>query len=113
MKRLIGKIAVFGAVISFILWAMLIFTGGVFSSSGFGFSGFAMFVFFSFFACIITAVFCLTGDLIKFIGKMFANGFNDGKKPTFGNASAQFCTKCGKPIHASAAFCPNCGEKLR
>ena len=111
MKRKIGKIALVIAAISLILWFIIVVTGSGFNSDGPGLNGFAILVFFSWMVSIFTAIFCLAGDVIRFIGKMFASGYNSVNNPPVSN-NTKFCSKCGKQIDASSAFCPNCGEKL-
>lgn len=110
-KRIIGIIAVIFVVISFISWMLLIFTGAAFNKSG-GFSILVPIVFISFFISIITSVVCLSGDVIKYVGKMFSSGYNSTNDPS-ANCSTKFCTKCGKQLEVTATFCSACGQKQK
>jgi len=111
MKRTIGKIALVVAAISLFLWSIIVVTGSGFNPNGPGLNGFAILVFASWAVSIFTAIFCLAGDIIKFIGKMFASGYNSANYPPTPQ-NVKYCAKCGKQIDASSTFCPNCGEKL-
>ena len=50
---------------------------------------------------------CLIGDVIRFIGKCFSQGFNG----TQSRGNGRFCTNCGKAIDANAKFCSHYGSK--
>ncbi len=108
-KRTIGIIALVFLAISFISWMLLIFTGGAFSEHG-GFSVLVPIVFISFFVSGITAVVCLAGDVIMFVGKMFSTGYNNTNNSPVNN-NVKFCPKCGKQLEATATFCSVCGQK--
>ena len=58
------------------------------------------------FGCIVAFV-CLIGDVIRFIGKCFSQGFNG----TQNQGNGRFCTNCSKPIDNNAKFCSHCGSK--
>ena len=108
MKKKIGIAAAIICGASFILWAILIFTGAVFS--GHRISPIAIFTFLTFFISGATAVICLAESLIKFAGKTFSAGFNGIH--TYNSEEKAFCPNCGKQINKSSNFCPNCGSKV-
>ena len=101
MKRTIGIIAAVGAVIDLFIYMLLLVTGNAFTIPGL-----TAFVFVMWFILLGTAVFCLLGDFIKFIGKQFSAGFNSSVP-----SASVFCSSCGKAMDASMAFCPHCGAK--
>lgn len=108
MKRKIGKLALVGVAISLFLWMIIVFTGVGLDSD---FPVFPMVVFASWGISFFTAIFCFAGDVISFIGKMFASGYNSVNNLTVPN-NTKFCPSCGKQINSSSAFCSNCGKKL-
>lgn len=112
MKRKIGILALVIAAISFLAWCIIIVTGSAFKPHGSGFSEVTILVFLAWAVSAPTTIFCLAGDVIRFIGKSFASGYNSANAPTHTPQHAKFCQKCGKQIDKSASFCPHCGEKL-
>lgn len=68
------------------------------------------------FSSMITAIICLIGDVIRFIGKCFSQGFSAGNSQGFraGNSQecSQVCPLCGKAISSKARFCSECGCEL-
>ena len=58
--------------------------------------------------CGITAIICLFGDFIRYIGKMFALGWNDAA----GESNPHYCSQCGKSLEEDASFCSGCGTKI-
>ena len=56
----------------------------------------------------ITAAACLIGDVIRFIGKCFSQGFNTGNS----QERKRVCPLCGKAISGNARFCSECGCEL-
>lgn len=105
-KKKIGTIAAIICGASFILWAILIFTGACFS--GHKISPIAIFTFLTFFISGATAAICLAESLIKFAGKSFSAGFNG---TSVNNGERAFCPNCGKQITKGNRFCPHCGGK--
>ena len=103
LRRMVGFTALAAAGISFILWMWIVVSGSGFSQTGMGLNGFAVGVLFSWMVSIITAVVCLIGDVIRFIGKTFGEGF--------GKAATVPCLSCGKAMAVSAVFCPHCGTR--
>lgn len=61
-----------------------------------------------YFLCMITAIVCLIGDAIRFIGKCFSQGFSAGNP----QECNQVCPLCGKAISGNARFCGECGCEL-
>ena len=57
-------------------------------------------------ASMITAIICLIGDAIRFVGRMFAAGFRGEEKHY-----SRYCPQCGKSLEQNAHFCPGCGTK--
>lgn len=58
--------------------------------------------------CGVVAIICLFGDFIRYIGKMFALGWNDAAKKSY----SRYCPHCGKGLEQDACFCPSCGTEL-
>lgn len=108
MKRKIGIAAVVVGVVDLFVWIILLVSGNTFA--GHGMSPLAVFVFVLWFVCIVVAIPCLLGDVVRFIGKSFAAGYNESIRPD--PSKTAYCTNCGKPVDASVAFCPHCGTKL-
>ena len=61
-----------------------------------------------FWGCGITAIICLFGYFIRYIGKMFALGWNDATE----KHSPRYCPHCGRGLEQDACFCPGCGSKI-
>ena len=101
MKKTIGIIAAVGAIIDIFIFMILIVTDNAFANQGF-----TGFIFVMWFVLLGTAIFCLLGDFIKFIGKQFSAGYNSTAPGT-----SVFCSNCGKSMDAGMAFCPHCGAK--
>ena len=99
MKRKIGFIALTFGIIAFIFY-MFSLTRMNFSSS------ISLLLIYA--ACMITAIICLIGDVIRFIGKCFSQGFSAGNS----QECSQVCPLCGKAISGNARFCGECGCEL-
>ena len=56
----------------------------------------------------ITAIVCLIGDVIRFIGKCFFQGFSAGNS----QERKRVCPLCGNAISGNARFCSECGCEL-
>ena len=100
MKRKIGFTALAVAVLAFLSFVTSSVRHGDYGTMVF----FALF----YFAAIITAIVCLAGDVIRFIGKCFSQGFSAGNPQECG----QVCPLCGKAISGNARFCSECGCEL-
>lgn len=87
--------------------AALAFLLAIFSTRSFGFEAFTFFVLL-YAAALITAIVCLIGDVIRFIGKCFSQGFSAGNP----QECSQVCPLCGKAISGNARFCGECGCEL-
>ena len=61
-----------------------------------------------YFFSMVTAIVCLIGDVIRFIGKCFSQGFSAGNS----QECSRICPLCGKAISGSARFCGECGCEL-
>lgn len=99
MKRKIGFIALTVAALTFML---CVITMQRFDFSSFVFLGLV------YGAALITAIVCLAGDVIRFIGKCFSQGANEGR----GQECSRVCPLCGKPLSSNARFCSDCGCEL-
>lgn len=99
MKRKVGFTALIFAGI-FILLAFLAIYARAFNVFGI--------VAVMYWGCCITAIICLFGDFIRFIGKMFSKGYSEGTKKSY----SHYCPHCGKGLEQDACFCPGCGTKL-
>lgn len=99
MKRKIGFTALAVAALAFLL--------AIFSMRSFGFEAFTFLVLL-YAASMITAIVCLIGDVIRFIGKCFSQGFSAGNSQERKRA----CPLCGKAISGNARFCSECGCEL-
>lgn len=60
-------------------------------------------------ACMITGIICLFGDFIRFIGRMFSKGYNEGAQ----KSHSRYCPYCGRGLEEDACFCPGCGTNLK
>lgn len=98
MKRKVGFTALIFAGI-FILLAFLAMYARAFTVFGV--------VAVMYWSCCITAIICLFGDFIRFIGKMFSKGYHDGVTKN----DSRYCPQCGKGLEQDAHFCPGCGAK--
>lgn len=98
MKRKVGITALIFAGVFFLL--------AIFAMYAFEFTVFG-FVAVMYWGCCITAIICLFGDFIRFIGKMFSKGYNEGTKKSY----SHYCHQCGKGLEQDAHFCPGCGAK--
>ena len=58
--------------------------------------------------CLATAFVCLIGDVIRFVGKCFSQGFSAGTV----QKESHFCPFCGKTIYDNDRFCSQCGCDL-
>lgn len=118
MRRKIGFTALAIAGISFFAYFIILVSGNAFKNetlTGFCIVTYAI----SFF----TAIGCLIGDFIRFIGKMFGQGFNGSNQPQQPNnwnnnynqqsTGVCYCPKCGQQNSNSAMFCQCCGNKMR
>ncbi len=99
MKRKIGFTALAVAALAFLLC--------VSSMQRFNF-GATTFLGLLYAAALITAFVCLIGDVIRFIGKCFSQGFRAGNS----QECSQVCPLCGKPLSSDARFCSECGCEL-
>ena len=121
MRRKIGFTALTLAGISFFAYLFILMSGNAFKNEGL-----TSFVFVTYIVTVLTAIACLLGDFIRFIGKMFGQGFNGGKAPqqyynnynnynnaTQNNAGVCYCPKCGQQNSGAAVFCQCCGNKIR
>lgn len=98
MKRKVGLTALVFAGIFFLLAFFAIFA-----------HAFAVFgiVAVLYWGCCITAIVCLFGDFVRFIGKMFSSGYHAGAA----KSRNRYCPHCGKGLAQDASFCPGCGTK--
>ena len=98
MKRAIGFLAMLGAPVCF--------AGGVIvSRSGDVETAFLLVMLAMLCACI--AFVCLIGDMIRFVGKMLAQGMMSNVP----KEKIRFCDHCGGKLADGAAFCSHCGHK--
>ncbi len=100
MRRKIGFTALAVTVVAFLLFVISTVQHGDF--------GTAVFFALLYFAGIITAIVCLIGDVIRFIGKCFSQGFSAGKS----QECSRVCPLCGKPLSSNVRFCSDCGCEL-
>lgn len=100
MKRKVGITALIFAAIFFLLTAAAMPAKAM---------GVGIFCVIMYFACALTAVICLFGDVVRFIGKMFSAGFSEGAAKSYNH----YCPQCGKGLEQDAHFCPGCGTKLK
>ena len=99
MKRKIGFIALCVGIFSFFMLMV--------ASMNFKISLVLPLILVYFFS-IVTAIICLAGDVIRFIGKCFSQGANAANA----QECSQVCPLCGKAISGSARFCSECGCEL-
>lgn len=111
MKKRIGFIALGVGIMDLFAFMFIMFSGSAFGPYG-GFSPMLVFCFVLWFACIITAVFCLAETFIQFIGKNLnqGSGFNF-EAHIHKETPSSYCIHCGKAIQGKVTFCPHCGGK--
>ena len=97
MKRIIGLFALVVALICFVVFMSAV------SSANHDLAGSVMPIYG---VCMAVACFCLAGDVIRYVGKMFAQGMNGG-------TANHTCPNCGKRLRSDAKFCDNCGHQIR
>ncbi len=102
MKRKIGIIALVVYVICIVL--MIFMTSNASGRPNVAFQFVTVLIAVSY----ITAIVCLIGDVIRFIGKCFSQGFRAGNS----QECSQVCPLCGKAISGNARFCGECGCEL-
>ena len=114
LKKKIGIIGLVTAALAFILWIVMVTTGAVFSRGG-GFSPAVPLVLILIIGGSVTAFVCLIGDVIRFVGKKFGEGFGGGSSGYSSaprNGSVKFCPHCGAALDRDAVFCSKCGNRL-
>lgn len=99
MKRTIGIFALVLGIITFILF--------VCASTRYDVSQIAPMLF-VYGASMFTAFVCLIGDVIRFIGKCFSQGYNSVNVKQERIA----CPLCGKQLPADSRFCGECGCEI-
>ncbi len=99
MRRKIGFISLAVAAVAFLMCAA--------TMSSFDHGAFTFFML-VYGAAVITAIVCLAGDVIRFIGKCFAQGYNAGTP----QKESRVCPNCNKPVSSDARFCTECGCEL-
>lgn len=98
MKRTIGIASIILVVIAYLYYATLLTSRDLQTA----FDMFPMIVGATIIG-YIGAIVCLGGDVIRYIGKMFASGYNN---------STDYCPSCGRKIDRNSKFCNHCGEKI-
>lgn len=98
MKKFVGYLGLAISVVSFVAFAVM----------GMYFHKTSLFFMLLFLVGGVTAEVCLIGDVIRFIGKCFSQGFNTGNS----QERKRVCPLCGKAISGNARFCSECGCEL-